>query len=45
MRLLTVKLTTLLSAIALVIAHTSSMACIIFLLGEPKMPSSLYIKE
>lgn len=45
MRFFTAKLAGLTSALALAIAHTSTMACIILILGEPKMPESLYNKE
>ena len=45
MRLFSMKIAGIVSALALAIAHTSSMACLILIIGEPKMPESLYIKD
>lgn len=45
MKLMTIKFAAILSAIAIFVAHTSSMACFIWVAGEPKMPESLYIKD
>lgn len=45
MRFLTVKFASFASAIALAVAHTSSVACVWFIFQETKMPESLYIKD
>lgn len=45
MKLLMIKLATILSGLALAAAHTSTTACFYFVLGESKMPKSLYVRD
>lgn len=39
------KLGSTICSVSLATAHTASALCLIFLLGEPKMPVSLYRKD
>lgn len=45
MKMFVSKIAALISMLALALAHSSSMACLTFIIGEPKMPESLYIKD